>query len=222
MTNPYLSHPDEEALERFLLRRSDERELEIVETHILACDGCVARLEKLESQLADLKLAFEAAREQELEAALHPKTSFWQKWLTVPRLSWAAGACAALAVALVVVPGTLHFGKDAQIAEESVSACAASDVNLASCRGNEAAVFPANRPMVVNIDTTDIAAGPVDAQVVDASGRELWHGQTTVQNQRARVTLPKFSEAGPYFLRLYAPGAATEHELLREYRFEVK
>jgi hypothetical protein len=43
-----------------------------------------------------------------------------------------------------------------------------------------------------------------------------------VQNQRARVSLPQFSEAGPYFLRLYAAGAGSERELLREYRFEVK
>ena len=57
MTNPYLEHPSEEALERFLLNRSEESEVEILETHVLACESCITRLETLESDLITLKTA---------------------------------------------------------------------------------------------------------------------------------------------------------------------
>ena len=222
MTNPYLAHPNEEALERFLLRRSDDQELEVIETHILACEGCITRLETLEAQLADLKTALVAVREEQLQAQFAPRPSFWKKWLTFQHVSWAGAACAALAVAFVVVPGVRRPNNGALIAERSVSACAASDANLASCRGVEAATLPAGTPLRLKLDTTDIPAGPVDAQVVNGNGREIWEGQTAVANQRAELKLPRIGEPGPYFLRLYAPGASSEHELLREYRFEVK
>jgi hypothetical protein len=222
MTNPYLSHPNEEALERFLLQRSDEQELEIVETHILACDSCVARLELLETQIADLKLAYEAGERQRLAVAARvPKQSFRQKWFTIPTLSWAGAACAALAVAIVVIPATVRSGKNLPAAE-SISACAASDMSLTACRGKETALLPANRPLNLTVETTDIAAGPADAQIVDASGRELWHGETNVADQQAKVSVPGISQPGTYLLRLYAPGAGAERELLREFRFEIK
>jgi hypothetical protein len=82
--------------------------------------------------------------------------------------------------------------------------------------------LPAGTPLSLRLDTTDIPAGPVDAQIVNGNGREIWQGQTAVQNQRAELKLPRIGEPGPYFLRLYAPSASSEHELLREYRFEVK
>ncbi len=50
-------HPTEESLERFLLKHSQEEELAVVETHILACESCVARLESLEMNVAVMKLA---------------------------------------------------------------------------------------------------------------------------------------------------------------------
>jgi hypothetical protein len=222
MTNPYILHPNEEALERFLLRRSDDQELETVETHILACDSCVARLEALEMQLADLKTSLALSEEERLRAAFNPKVSAWKKWFTVPNLSWAGAACAALAVALVVVPGRWNSDQSNHAAEGALSACAASDVNLAACRGTQTPVLPSNRPLDIRLDTTDITAGPVDAQLVNGMGRELWQGQGTVQNQRAELKVSRITEPGTYFLRLYAPGASTEHELLREYRFTVK
>jgi hypothetical protein len=221
MTNPNLAHPNEEALERFLLRRSDDQELELVETHILACEDCITRLEALETQLVDLKTALVAARDEQLQQQFAQRPSFWGKWLTFRHVSWAGAACAALAVAFVVTPGVRH-PNSIPVTERSLSACAASDANLASCRGVETAALPAGTPLSLRLDTTDIPAGPVDAQIVNGNGREIWQGQTAVQNQRAELKLPRIGEPGPYFLRLYAPSASSEHELLREYRFEVK
>ena len=52
-------HPAEEALERFLLHHSRQEELELLEIHILGCEACVNRLEKLEPEIAATKLALE-------------------------------------------------------------------------------------------------------------------------------------------------------------------
>jgi len=59
-------HPNEEALERFLMDMSPEGELETVEEHILGCEDCVAQLEALEIEIEATRLAL---RKLELQAA---------------------------------------------------------------------------------------------------------------------------------------------------------
>jgi hypothetical protein len=228
MTDSYLEHPNEEALERFLLHRSEDQELEVVETHILACESCVTRLESLELQINDLKAALGSWEEQRIQNELNPKRSSWKNWFSMPNLSWAGAACAALILGLTFIPHSLRNTPSApgsiQVAAD-LSACAGSngsDTDLATCRGVEIATLPENRPLNLRLDATDIPEGPVDVQVVSSDGSEFWQGQTTVSNQRAQVKLPQISQPGPYFLRFYAPGAGTERELLREFRFEVK
>ncbi len=230
MTDSYLEHPNEEALERFLLHRSEDQELDVVETHILACESCITRLENLELQINDLKAALAHWEEKRIQNELNPKRSIWKSWFSVPNLSWAGAACAALIFGLTFVPHALHNSPNSpagttQMAERDLTACAGSngsDTDLATCRGVEVATLPENRPLNLRLDATDIPEGPVDVQVVGADGSEIWQGQTMVTNQRARVKLPQISQPGPYFLRFYAPGAGTEHELLREFRFEIK
>ncbi|MBV8864552.1 MAG: hypothetical protein JO210_04035 [Acidobacteriaceae bacterium] len=230
MTKPYLDHPNEEALERFLLQRSEESELEVLETHILACETCITRLETLELQIANLKAALATAEEQAIQKELNRERFSWKSWFTVSSLSWAGAACAALAVGLAVVPlYTQHNLKlsnanSGEIAEGDLSACrgAGLDTNLATCRGAETTTLPEGRPLDLRLDTTDIPQGPVDVQVVNGAGADVWQGQTTVTDEHARVRLPEISQPGTYFLRFYAPSASAEHELLREFRFEVK
>ncbi len=231
MTKPYLDHPNEEALERFLLQRSEENELEVLETHILACDVCITRLETLESQITSLKAALVTAEEQRIQKELHSTRSFWKGWFSISSLSWAGAACAALAVGLAVVPhyaqhnAQLPGAKSGEVAEGDLSACRGADgadASLATCRGMETATLPQRRPLDLHLDTTDIPQGPVDVQVVNGTGADVWQGQTTVSNERAEVKLPEISQPGTYFLRFYAPSASAEHELLREFRFEIK
>ncbi len=230
MTNAYCEHPSEEALERFLLHRSGDQEVDILETHILACESCITRLESLETELATLKTALLASEEERIQKELNPATSSWKAWFTIPRLSWGAAACAALAIGLVAIPETVHklhltSSPTAAVAEGDLSACRSGDgsgTDLSTCRGAETATLPEGRPLSLRVDTTDIPAGPIDVQVVNSSGSEVWHGQSTVTNERAQVKLPQLSQAGPYFLRFYAPTTNAEHELLREYRFEIK
>src|SRR3954466_5806174 len=93
MQQPEIQHPTEETLENFLLHRMQEQELEETETHILACDSCVARLETMEIQLEATKMALAEFHKETVEQNyVAAKTSRWA-WLKVPTLSLAgAGA----------------------------------------------------------------------------------------------------------------------------------
>jgi hypothetical protein len=228
MQNSFSEHPNEEALERFLLNRSENEELESLETHILACESCIGRLETLELQIADLKTALTLSEEARIQRELNKNQQpFWKRWLTIPSLSWAGAACAALALGLTVLPHSILRNRDiaatTRAAVGDLSACSGSDIDsLASCRDSETTVLPENRPLDLRLATTDIPAGPVDVQVVTSNGSQIWQGQSTVSHEHAEVKLPGISRPGPYFLRFYAQGPAVDRELLREFRFEVK
>lgn len=228
MTNQFLEHPNEETLERFLLRRSEDQELEVVETHILACDACITRLESLELQLTDLKAALALSEEERIQKSLQQTRQPARKsWFSISSLSWAGAACA-LALGLAVIPHSLHRlspadTNNAPIAEGALSACNTQTASsLAACRGSESAVLPSKRPLDLQVDTTDLPPGPVRIQVVDSTGEEIWTGKTNVSSEHAKVVLPQIVKSGPYFLRVYNPADGTESGLLREFRFEVK
>lgn len=225
MTNPLLEHPNEEALERFLLHRAEDQELEVVETHILACESCVTRLENLELQLTDLKTALTKSEEERIQKGLQRDPQpFWKGWLTVSSLSWVGAACVALAMGLTFVPHSHRVSpNDAQAARADLSTCDTSTAtSLATCRGTETSVLPAHRALNLRLDATDLAQGPIGVQLVNSAGGEVWQGKTVVKNDSAQVSLPQIARAGPYFLRFYNPSDGPEHGLLREFRFEVK
>ena len=205
MTNSYLEHPTEEALERFLLHKSQDEELEVLETHILACDSCVTRLETLESELKTMKEALAVFETERIQKDLSPARASWRSWFTLPKLSMAGGAVAALAVGVALIPQTVPQSFD-----------------LSSARGSETVAVPEGKPLDLHLDTTDIPAGTVDVQVADANGNPVWSSQAVVGSEKAEIKIPKISQAGTYFLRFYTVADTSQHELLREFRFEVK
>jgi hypothetical protein len=212
MQNSYLQHPTEETLERFLLHQSPEDELEVVETHILACDTCVARLEDLEIQIATMKTALRELQLQQAAAATAgAQTRSWKSWFTMPHMAWSGAAAAALAAVLTITP---------QIAHRTAPAV---DVNLLAYRGIEAAAVPEGRSLHVHMNAADLPVGPVVVQLVDDTGNEVWRTKGTVNQDRVNVSAPKISHAGPYFFRLYAAAPnGQQGELLREFSFQAK
>ncbi|MFL6417474.1 MAG: hypothetical protein ACJ74Y_17610 [Bryobacteraceae bacterium] len=200
MQQPELQHPTEETLEKFLLHRMREEELEQTETHILACDSCVARLETMEIQLEATKIALAELHQQTVqENYAAAKTSRWA-WLKLPTLSL-AGAGAVLAIALAVVPQFTPVER-----------------NVSAVMGSEVTTIPANRPLLLHLNAKDLPNEKVAVQVVSADGNEVWKGASTIQNSVADAKLPKFHEKGNYLVRL----SSTEGNLLREFSFAVE
>src|SRR3954451_22524042 len=183
---PQTQHPTEETLENFLLHRMQEEELETTETHILACDSCVARLEAMEIQLEATKMAlaeFHKETVQKNYAADAVKDTRWA-WLKLPTLSL-AGAGAALAIALTIAPRFTPV-------ERSVSAV----------MGSEVTVIPSNRPLLLHLNAKDLPEQKVAVQVVSADGNEVYKGDSTVHNSTVDAKLPKFHDKGNYLVRL--------------------
>jgi hypothetical protein len=208
MQNIKPNHPTEDELERFVLNRNTEQELEVVETHILACESCVTRLEHLEFQISVTKLALLDIRREQLAKAALPQESSWATWLSVPKLS---GAVAAVALALIVVPAFLP--PRAPVAQ----------VTLSTFRGAETSIVPAGHSLDIHLNTTDLAGGSVVVTVVDIHGTEVWKGRTAIRNEQAEVVVPPITERGAHFLRLYAPTQAnSDSDLLREFVFQVQ
>lgn len=202
-----LDHPTEEALERFVLNRSGEEELEIVETHILACESCVARLETLENEIADIKIAAAEVRREALEKEYAAPKASWRSWFTVPKLSW-AGAVAVLALGIAAIPQFTH--RTSPVA----------DVSLTAYRGLENPSVPAGKRLHLHLNASDLPRGPITVQVVDDQGQNLWKGITQVAQDQADVIVPSM-KPGTHFLRLYDRDTP-QADLLREFAFQVK
>ena len=143
-------HPTEEQLERFVLNQTRADELEFLETHILACESCVLRLEDLETHVAATKLALRDIERERTEKVAARERSSWMNWLSVPKLSF-AGGLAFLALAAILVPRLTQ--NTAPLANASLSAY----------RGSETSVLPSDHRLHVRLQARDLAAGPVVA-----------------------------------------------------------
>jgi hypothetical protein len=198
MNDRYSDHPDEEALERFLLQQCSEEELELVETHVLACESCVAQLESLELDIAATKMALERLETGPTRKQMAKAASAWKSWFTIPRLSLASGVAAfACGAILLSVP---------------------HDVALTAYRGTETAIVSEWRPLHMHLNAADLSEGPVQVELVDRLGSPLWKGPSAVRRDTVDVHLPRIKQSGTHFLRLYNP----QGDLLREYAFQVK
>ena len=71
MQNTKPDHPTEDELERYILDRSRDEELEGLETHILACESCVT-IQDLEFEINVTKLALQDFRREQLARAALP------------------------------------------------------------------------------------------------------------------------------------------------------
>ncbi|MBV9761737.1 MAG: hypothetical protein JO340_14345 [Acidobacteriaceae bacterium] len=210
MQNSYLTHPAEEALERFLLHQCPEDELSVVETHVLACDSCISRLEALETQIAATRIALEELERERKVAVAARQHRSWENWLSIPNLSWAGAAAAVVAAGLIVTPQLVRHQQTP-----------AAEVNLSAYRGLENGVAPEGRPLHVHFNSADLPQGPISVQLVNDTGAELWKGSAAVRQDKLEITAPKIAQPGHYFFRLYA-GNVQQGELLREFAFQVK
>lgn len=199
----YLEHPSDESLEQFVMNRLGESELEYVETHIMACEPCISKLELLEDQMAAMQIALRQAEAERVCKEAARSSSFWQKWFSVPNLSWAAAA-AGLALCLLLGPRFVP-----------------ASVQVGAERGDQAVIVPENRPLNVSLNAVDVPEGQTRIQIVSDSGNEVWSGNAAVRNGKAAVSMPAFKEPGVYFVRLY-PAAGSASEPTREFRLEAK
>lgn len=181
-----IHHPTEDALERFLLRQSDDAETEMIESHFLACEMCVERLEGLESVIPVMKVALESVlTEQRTKATVPTKESVgWFGWLTLPRVALAGGLAASAALVLSVsVP---------------------RKVEVAANRGTETTTVSTWMPIQLKLDARDLSSGPVSVELVNAQGDQVWRGPAQIDNDNLQLPTVRLSSAGNYLARVFS------------------
>jgi len=209
MLNIYVEHPDGEALERLLLNHSDVTEIELIETHIMACALCVRRLEAIELEITAIKIALQAThRERLAKAAAGHRSSSWCSWITLPRLSMASTA---LALALEIFMAR-------PIAIQNVPA----RLDLVPYRGLELPAVTKNHRFQIHVTTNEAKPSAVEAELLDDNGTELWKAITTVSEGGVDIDVPEIHRAGAHFFRLYSVDGSGRSELFREFAFQVK
>jgi len=203
MNESYREHPNEEALERFLLKTSSEEELEDLETHILMCGPCIERLEILQIQIAAARLALQSLEAKRYSKSPIQTSSSWKTWFTIPRLSFAAtSAVAAIGAILFSIP---------------------RDVTITSDRGTETAIVSEGRPLHMHLNAAGLNPGTVAVELADSQGATVWKAISAVRHDNVDVSLPRITQSGPYFVRLYSPPqAGTESVLLREFAVDAR
>lgn len=209
MVDPLFEHPEEDLLERYLLRQSAEEEIERVESHILACESCVTRLENLELEIAAMRRALlEVEAKQEARSAA-PAVGKTKHRFVLPTWSW-AGAAAAVALAIALVPQLLQHNQPA-------------DFSLSAYRGMETVVVPEDRPLHLTLNANDLPQGPAGVTIVDAEGNRIWSGLGRIENHRISVTIPRIARPGTHFVRLYSRAQeGAQPKLLREFSIDVQ
>jgi hypothetical protein len=195
-------HPSEDLLEKFACNRCSDEEIELVETHILACEACITKMEELDVFLAAFRPGFEQLPQR--RAQTRGKLG----------LRWACGfaSLATLGLVLSTRPRELnHTGR----ASPSIA-----QLQLSAERGSESASAPAFRPLRVRLNATDLPQKTLAVEVVNSVGFPVWSGSTRVDHDNAIVNLPPMP-AGAYFVRLNG-GSRDQSDLLREFALQVK
>ncbi|MBV8071720.1 MAG: hypothetical protein JO270_17550 [Acidobacteriaceae bacterium] len=195
MSGNLTDHPSEDALERFILNRCEQDELEIVETHVIGCESCVARLEILEEELLNIKTGGELFLKHSLSKTQKLDRS-WIRFFSIPAFALATAAAALICVSTMVP----------------------RDVTLSAFRGSEIAPVPEWHRLRIHLNARDLAPGPVKVELVDDQGVQRWHGESSVAADQVQVDMPAIRRSGEHFIRL----EDQQGELLREFAIQAK
>jgi hypothetical protein len=187
------AHVADDVLEKYLLHRLPEAELAPVEEHLLFCPKCQVQAEETEEYILITKAALKARESKPAGFALRAGVAgFAHWWVSVPVC---AAVVAALAAAIYVPP------------------VPPSHVSLKTMRGPEIAHARSGASVILDLDSTGLAAGgEFGVRVVDSRGAGVWTGVS-----QSLKNLPVGSlRPGRYWVRLTRGGV-----LLREYGLQI-
>jgi len=203
MTGQRKTHPEEEILERFAMKRLDEPQLAEFEEHLLLCEHCQNRLDEVTEYAA-------VAREAAENVATAPvKETSRRKWGS---LDWLPMPAPALAAAFIVLIAILVWQPWRVTAPGEWRT-----VELATLRGaREASTAAAGFSLHLRLDVSGLDAGGASAAIVNASGAVLAETPVSLVDGKAELNYAAGLAAGQYWVRLKKAG-----ETVREYSLAV-
>lgn len=177
------SHPSDDHLELYTLRRLSRPESEAVDDHLLVCDPCRTRCE----EVADFAFAVRDA----LKTAPAEVESRWFGWLRIDFALAAAFAGLVLAVALYWTGGNSRLAPLATL-------------QLTAMRGSVVATVGAARELDITLADAPQAS---KVEIVGANGAAVWSGPNA-----DTLVIRKAIRPGDYLLRAYLPSGQLLHE----------
>ena len=195
MTTSSVDHPDEQALERFIMERCADTEWGEVVDHLSGCEACQQREVALRELIENVKAGGVLLAAQQAVSKEHRT---WRSWFTIPALSMAGAAAAiALAFAGLSIP---------------------AEVNLSAHRGAETIKVPDWRPLQLHLDLRDLDAKPAGVEVADTHLAITWQGPLSIVGDQAEVRMPAVRQPGDYAIRL----KDAQGNLLREFAVQAQ
>ena len=196
------SHPEEDYLERYVMKTCSEQEVTEIEEHLLICEQCRARLHSAEEWVSLMKTALPAG----------PNRSHIPRWrqamsnFHVPPMAMASG----LAAMVIVLLAVAVIIRQRPLEEELV--------RLTATRGEVASshLAASSHLLRLQLDTTDLTE-PLECQIVDSAGSPVW--TQAISQTNAEVRLDHVLKAGFYWIRINS--MTGEHAVLREFRVEL-
>jgi len=224
-----LVHATEELLEEYSFGRICEPQLGWLEEHLLICPQCQSELDDIEEYKIFMKAGLASFESERLAAAgagaspARPGSPIgvWYSVRKALSLYFASPRCPGtknllFAAMLFVLAGAAVTWR----MESSVALAPVATVRLIALRGGEGDVAraPSGRPLELVFGRTDLAADlSYRAEVVDASGRQIWNGNVRIADQSLSILVAGPLRAGVYWVRL----CTSTGQLLREFGLRV-
>ena len=225
-----LVHATEELLEEYTFGRIREPQLGWLEEHLLICPQCQSELDDIEEYKVFMKAGLASFESERLAAAgavdsraradspVRPRSSVREALRLYFARSRMPGANSLLAAAAVfVLAGTAVTWR---MQSSPVAMAPVATIRLIALRGGEgdAARAPTGRPLELVFGRTDLAEDlSYRAEVVDASGHQMWSGSVRIAEQSLSIRVGGPLRTGAYWVRLYSSAGP----LLREFGLRV-
>jgi anti-sigma factor ChrR (cupin superfamily) len=97
MSYNFERHLDDESLERYAFGRLEETRTELLEEHLLICEGCRTRLDTTEQYIKAMARGSLLLRQQSTPSLLS-RVNEWLASFRLPATAWAAAALAICAI----------------------------------------------------------------------------------------------------------------------------
>jgi len=224
-----LIHATEELLEEYSFGRICEPQLGWLEEHLLICPECQSELDDIEEYKVFMKAGLAAFESERLAGAVPPGSparagSTVGLWFSLRRavsfhFAWpemsVTRSLLAAAVVLVVAGTAVTW----RMRSSPVALAPVATVRLFALRGEgDVALAPSDRPLDLVFGRTDLPADlSYRAEVVNASGRQMWSGNVRIADQSLSIEVGRPLPAGAYWVRLYS----SDRQLLREFGLRV-
>ena len=197
----YHGHPEEDCLERYVMKTCTKQENGTIENHLLECEQCRARLSDADEWVSLMKIALPLG-------PARPRVP--RRWRLATAQMWSHPAAmaggAALAVILLAAPLLLR---------EPVSR--EEFVLLSATRGGADQWAHANTLLRLRLDTTGLVE-PFEGQIADDKGGIVW--SQPISSSSPELKLDRKLKPGVYWVRINSLEGA--HPNLREFSLRVK